>query len=94
MPLPQLQQPPYPSPGKQTGRTEDEAPHDDPVLDSVALEAVVVYVLELGVLADGEVVAQAEGFVALSARGGSSRAGEEEFVIVVLAEVERWWWWW
>lgn len=54
-------------PAEQSDSTQDEPPYDDLVLPAVALEAHRRHVLLLGTLAYGQVVAQAEGAVALRA---------------------------
>jgi hypothetical protein len=56
-----------PSPAEQSRRAENEPPDDDLVLGAVALETTRDNVLFLGVLAEGQVVLEAEGAVALFA---------------------------
>jgi hypothetical protein len=72
-----IHHPPKRSPPQQSGRAEQKAPDNDLVLVAVALEAGCFNVLFLGVLADGEVVFEAEGAVALLAGCGGFAGGEE-----------------
>lgn len=80
LPLPfhsRVNNPFYPRPAQQAGGAEDEAPDYDLVLVAVALEAGGDDVFFFGVFADGEVVFEAEGAVALGAGGGGGSGGEE-----------------
>jgi hypothetical protein len=56
------------SPSQQPCCAEKESPYDDLVFAAVPLEAHGDYILLLGAFADGQVVRQTEGPVALRAR--------------------------
>lgn len=72
-PRARLEHPPDGGPAQQAGGAEDEPPDDELVLAAVALEARGEHVrlqvrLQVHVLADGQVLRQAEGARALGAR--------------------------
>lgn len=75
------------SPAQQAAGAEDEGPDDELVLARVAGEALRHHILLRGPFADGQVVLQAKGAVALGARGRGGARQEHRWLLLAVGAV-------